>query len=142
MPMNFNPYFLDDQAISHTVKYFVGEDNHHGALLFLHLPEILTKDASDALQATMKAIGLACMAGIHNDDFLRRSAQQAYVSALQMTNKRLQDVASAKKDSTLATVMMLSVYEVMVLPLSVTFKIRSIRAISLMSSSWHSPLLV
>ena len=99
--------------MSHIFKFYVGTSQNRGVLPYLS--DLLNADPSGALQATVKAVGLACMSGIHHLPGLRRLAAEEYSKALQATNLNLQDTASATSDSTLGAVVTLSLYEVMCL---------------------------
>lgn len=96
--------------MSHIFKYYVGTSQSRGVLAYLS--GLLSTDPSGALQATAKAIGLACMSRIYNSPELRQTAAEEYSKALQATNKNLQDPVLATSDSTLGTVVTLSLYEV------------------------------
>lgn len=97
--------------MSHIFKYYVGTSQNPGILCYL--PDLLRTGPSDALQATMKAIGLACMSRVYHLPELARSAAEEYSKALRATNASLQDAVSATSDCTLGAVVTLSMYEVM-----------------------------
>ncbi|KAJ5261408.1 hypothetical protein N7478_012003 [Penicillium angulare] len=97
---------LDDNAWSHVFTYFVGDDPNQGLLAFL--PELLRGSPSDCLRAITKSLGLACVSRIHGHQEARRASNEQYSIALRQTNKDLQDPVTAKADSTLAAVVLLS----------------------------------
>lgn len=97
--------------MSHIFKYYVGTRQNPGVLPYLS--DLIHTEPSEALQATIKAIGLACMSRIYHVPELRRSAGEEYSKALRATNANLQDAVSATSDSTLGAVVTLSLYEVM-----------------------------
>lgn len=80
--------------------------------MLAYLPDLLRSDPTDALQATLKAIGLASISQIHNLPALRRAAGEEYSVALRGINRSLQDADTATSDSTLGTVVLLALYEV------------------------------
>ncbi|KAJ5116565.1 hypothetical protein N7456_000913 [Penicillium angulare] len=103
------PNSLDDNAWSHVFTYFVGDEVNQGILAFL--PELLRGGPSDGLQAIIKSLGLACVSRIHGHHEARRLSNEQYSIALRQTNKDLQDPITATADSTLAAVVLLSMYE-------------------------------
>lgn len=104
------PNSLEDKAWSHVFTYYVGNQANHGMLGFL--PELLSARPSDGLLAIVKSLGLACISRIHSLHDARRASNEQYSIALRETNKDLQDPVTAKSDSTLAAVVLLSMYEV------------------------------
>ncbi|KAJ5633069.1 hypothetical protein N7490_009408 [Penicillium lividum] len=109
LPLIHEPISINEHATSHIFTYYVGTPEDRGLLSFL--PDVLSTDPSCGLQAAMKAIGLSTMSRIHNLPDLRRLAGEEYGIALLSLNRALQNPVSAKADSTLATVTMLSMYE-------------------------------
>ncbi|GMF67851.1 unnamed protein product [Aspergillus oryzae] len=93
---------IQEQAMSHIFKYYVGTRQNPGVLPYLS--DLIHTEPSEALQATIKAIGLACMSRIYHVPELRRSAGEEYSKALRATNANLQDAVSATSDSTLGAV--------------------------------------
>ncbi|KAJ5811308.1 hypothetical protein N7474_007609 [Penicillium riverlandense] len=88
---------------------------------FRFYPGVLRKDPSPALQASIKAVGLASMSRVRMSQDLICSARQEYSAALLATNSALQDPTQAKSDSTLAAVVLLSTYEVRDIPRPILF---------------------
>ncbi|RDH29333.1 hypothetical protein BDQ94DRAFT_182352 [Aspergillus welwitschiae] len=109
-PLIAGPTNIQEQAMSHIFKYYVGTSQNPGILCYL--PDLLRTGPSDALQATMKAIGLACMSRVYHLPELARSAAEEYSKALRATNASLQDAVSATSDCTLGAVVTLSMYEI------------------------------
>ncbi|KAL3465879.1 hypothetical protein BJX64DRAFT_296757 [Aspergillus heterothallicus] len=103
------PTSIHEQAMSHALKCYVGNGENSGIVSYLR--GLLSTDPSDALQTTLGAIGLASLASIHDLLKLKRSASEEYSLALRATNRDLQDPVSATSDSTLATVLLLGLYE-------------------------------
>jgi hypothetical protein len=108
------PASIDERATSYTFTYYVGTGRSQGLLPYL--PGLLGKDPSPALQASIKAVGLASMSRVRMSQDLMCSARQEYSAALLTTNSALQDLTLAKSDSTLAAVVLLSMYEVRDIP--------------------------
>lgn len=104
------PISHDERAMSHVFTYYVGTVQDQGSLWYL--PKLLTTNPSSALQATIKAMGLASMARMQKLPKLRRAAGEEYSLALRTTNEALRDEVLAKSDSTLGAVILLSTYEV------------------------------
>ncbi|KAB8219790.1 hypothetical protein BDV33DRAFT_204095 [Aspergillus novoparasiticus] len=109
-PLICLPAPIQEQAMSHIFKYYVGTRQNPGVLPYLS--DLIHTDPSEALQATIKAIGLACMSRIYHLPELRRAAGEEYCKALRATNANLQDAVSATSDSTLGAVVTLSLYEI------------------------------
>ncbi|KAJ5610939.1 hypothetical protein N7510_007658 [Penicillium lagena] len=103
------PISDDGRAMSHVFTYYVGTVQDQGSLWYL--PKLLTTNPSSALQATIKAVGVASMARMHKLPKLRRAAVAEYGLALRATNEALRDEVLAKSDSTLGAVVLLSTYE-------------------------------
>jgi hypothetical protein len=74
--------------------------------------ELCTQTSTDEhLLASMSAVGLATFShSIHAPELMVR-ARREYVSALRLTNAALRSPIEAKKDSTLFSVMILSIFE-------------------------------
>ncbi|PYH91599.1 hypothetical protein BO71DRAFT_359062 [Aspergillus ellipticus CBS 707.79] len=100
------PTSIDQRALSYIFTYYVGTIQNQGILSYL--PDILNSTPSSALQATIRAVGLASLSKVPE---LRRSAAEEYGIALRATNEALRDPVSVKSDSTLGAVVLLSFYE-------------------------------
>jgi hypothetical protein len=70
-----------------------------------------TYDFDANLIASIKAAGLAGFANIENSAAVMKEARKRYLEALKLTNLALQSSTEAKKDSTLLSIMILSMYE-------------------------------
>jgi hypothetical protein len=105
---------MDERAISYMFKIFVGTNQSRGVLACI--PNLLGEDPSPALQATIKAVGMAGMSRVHSLPKMKYSAAVEYSTALRATNRALQDSKVARSDSTLAAVVLLSTYEVRYCP--------------------------
>ncbi|CEJ62121.1 hypothetical protein PMG11_10631 [Penicillium brasilianum] len=103
------PASMDERAISYMFKIFMGTKQSRGVLAFM--PNLIGQDPSPALQATIKAVGMAGMSRVHSLPKMQYSAAVQYSNALLATNRALQDSKVARSDSTLAAVVLLSTYE-------------------------------
>ncbi|KAL2830985.1 hypothetical protein BJY01DRAFT_260684 [Aspergillus pseudoustus] len=110
LPIAHVPTSIHEQAMSHSLRCYVGTDQGRGILSYL--PELLKTDPSDALLSTLRAIGLSSISRLHNLPGLKRSAGEEYCLALRATNRDLQHASTAVSDSTLATVVLLGLYEI------------------------------
>ncbi|KAL2830829.1 hypothetical protein BDW59DRAFT_158269 [Aspergillus cavernicola] len=106
------PISNDDRALSHLFTYYVGTGEGRG--MFWYVPDLLRTSPSPALQATMKALGMASMSRMQTMPDLRRPAAEEYSKALRATNDALRDPVLAKSDATLAAVAALGTYVVRV----------------------------
>ena len=88
--------------------YVVGMATPSGA--FSENPTSLKMDK--ILRSSMKAVGLAGYASFVSAPELITQAKQHYVAAIQLTNAALRSSIEAKKDSTLLSVMILSLFEI------------------------------
>ncbi|KAG4432109.1 hypothetical protein IFR05_012408 [Cadophora sp. M221] len=68
-------------------------------------------DIEEHLQAGISAVGLASFSNASYAPELMARARKDYVKALQLTNEALRSPTAVKKDSTLFSVMVLSIYE-------------------------------
>ncbi|KAJ5594611.1 uncharacterized protein N7459_000819 [Penicillium hispanicum] len=84
---------VQEQALTHIFKYYVGTNTSRGIISYVS--NSLNMGSSEALQSIITAI-----------------AAEEYGKALRATNKDLQDAVLAKSDSTLTTVIMLALYEI------------------------------
>ncbi|PWY74515.1 hypothetical protein BO94DRAFT_524377 [Aspergillus sclerotioniger CBS 115572] len=100
------PTSPDEQAMSYVFNYYVGTLKSQGVMPYLS--DLLRGDPSPALQATVRAVGLANMS---REPQYRRLARKEYGVALRATNDALTHSVSATSDSTLAAVLLLSTYE-------------------------------
>lgn len=65
----------------------------------------------DNLMASIKAVGLAGFANVERSSDVMKEARKEYSAALRLTNLALRSSRDAKKDSTLLSIMILSIYE-------------------------------
>ncbi|PYI05206.1 hypothetical protein BO78DRAFT_387889 [Aspergillus sclerotiicarbonarius CBS 121057] len=105
-PLVAPPMSPDEPAIAYVFTYYVGTGQNQGLLAYLS--DILQVNPSPALQATIKAVGLASLSRRPES---RRLAWQEYAVALRATNDALRDPLSVKSNSTLGAVLLLSTYE-------------------------------
>lgn len=102
--------YPEEWATSYTVAFYIGTAENRGILPFVL--DLIGKAHSPALEATVKAIGLASISKIHQLPRLKYAAALEYGKALLATNAALCDPILAKSDSTLTAVIMLGMYEV------------------------------
>ena len=83
---------------------------------FDYLPSFYTPytDQEEQLSASIRAVALASLSNELESLEIFKEARKCYVHAIQATNTALQDPIRAKKDSTLLTVILLSLYEVII----------------------------
>ncbi|KAJ6129916.1 hypothetical protein N7512_002696 [Penicillium capsulatum] len=105
-PLISMPTSIQDRAMSHIFQYHVGDRQIQGVLFYL--ADFLRTDPSDALHDTVKSVGLACISRIYNLPALKQLAGEEYGKVLRATNKDLQDPVTAISDSTMGTVIALS----------------------------------
>ncbi|RAL03473.1 Zn(II)2Cys6 transcription factor [Aspergillus ibericus CBS 121593] len=105
-PRTAPPISPDELAMSYIFTHLVGTTQSQGVMSYLL--DLLHVDPSPALQATIKAVGLASLSRLPES---RRAAGKEYTIALRATNDALRDPVSAKSDSTLGAVLLLSTYE-------------------------------
>lgn len=65
----------------------------------------------DGVMAAMTAVGLASLSAMTRSEPMMESARKSYGTALRLTNAALRDPAEAVKDSTLLSVLILGLYE-------------------------------
>lgn len=70
----------------------------------------------DSVMASMTAVGLAGLAQLTHSDECVASARKSYGTALRLTNTALRDPAEAVKDTTMLSVLILGVFEMMAGP--------------------------
>ncbi|PYH47083.1 Zn(II)2Cys6 transcription factor [Aspergillus saccharolyticus JOP 1030-1] len=100
-----------DQGVAYVLTYHVGAHRSvNGHLSFL--PLLLQQESSPGLMASINAMGLAALGNIHGSPQLTQEARQQYTIALSETSSALQDTNSAQLDSTLASVLILGLYEI------------------------------
>ncbi|KAN0090409.1 hypothetical protein V8E51_018988 [Hyaloscypha variabilis] len=103
---------IEDLAVGFFISNYVIENNrpHRG-----HLDPIqdMTRvgELDEGLLSSMKAVGLAGFAHASHAPHLVKNARYQYMRAIQSTNIALRDPESAKKDSTLMSIMILGIFE-------------------------------
>jgi len=76
------------------------------------VPLLKTADVNSPIDLTFLAVAFAAFRSRPNTKALLPQADQYYVNALNAINTALRDPARAKDDATLASVMLMSTYEV------------------------------
>jgi hypothetical protein len=113
IPKQFVPP-IDQRAMCFFLSNFVLLPNTKvakGHLGFL-VPLVKESCKNSTLKLTLNAVALAALANQPNARTLQPAADSHYVTALNQINKDLQDSKKAQQDSTLASVFLLSLYEV------------------------------
>lgn len=97
---------LDDQALAFFFSNHVIGEWHasYGA-------NLLSYGMDDALFAAVKAIGVAALSGFARSSDLNIEARKRYLQAIQSVNNAIVSPESAKRDSTLMSIMLLSQIE-------------------------------
>jgi hypothetical protein len=70
-----------------------------------------TYQFDDNLMSSIKAVGLAGFSNVENSAAVMKEARKEYANALRLTNIALKSPETAKRDSTLLSIMILSIYE-------------------------------
>ena len=104
---------IEAQAISFVLAHYVidsAQDTGQG--YFEYLPILFVNgSADDLIQTSVVAIGMAGLSNIAHSERMMSIARRLYVDALRMTNNALQSVSTAKSDSTLIAIMLLTKFE-------------------------------
>ncbi|RFU24945.1 hypothetical protein B7463_g11392, partial [Scytalidium lignicola] len=113
-----NPYLLAPNLEQRSKDFFIANYVLQGPGLsteFYHadsLDKLLSRaDEDEHLLYSIKAVGLAMFANSAQAPHLLQEARRDYIRALQLTNKALESPSSAKTDSTLFAVLILSIFE-------------------------------
>jgi hypothetical protein len=103
---------LEDRSIGFFVANYVLGMNGPSRGHLDYLADIARRQTLDeGLVCSMKAVGLAGYAHSAHAPSLMKNARYQYMRALQSTNLALRDPESAKKDTTLISIMILSIFE-------------------------------
>jgi hypothetical protein len=107
---------LDGLALNFFMATYVGNDQINSQ--FDYLPELYGRHGSShsALQETIKAVGLAGYAKASRRPEIIQPATKSYVAAIKEVNAALSDPNLVQQDMTLASVLLLAMFEVMVMP--------------------------
>lgn len=107
---------LNDLAVHFFMANYVGSDP--ATSQFDYLPSFYLRDGSPnpELQQSIEAVGLAGYAKATRRSDLVLPATKSYISAIREINNALSSEVSAAQDSTLISVMLLAMFEVMILP--------------------------
>ncbi|KAH8801680.1 hypothetical protein F5884DRAFT_524046 [Xylogone sp. PMI_703] len=101
----------EQRGTSFFVNNFVAPHSWPSQGHFSFLDEVCRKDGLDEwLMHGMAAVGLACQANSTKSTHLMYQARKEYTAALRATNNALRS-SDATKDSTLLTIMVLSIFE-------------------------------
>jgi hypothetical protein len=107
---------LHELAVNFFMTNYVGNDPTTSQ--FDYLPSFYLKDGSPnpELQRSIEAVGIAGFAKASGRSELVLPATNSYVGAIREINNALSTDTSAAQDSTLISVMLLAMFEVMILP--------------------------
>ncbi|TVY71166.1 hypothetical protein LSUE1_G008388 [Lachnellula suecica] len=110
--MNVAPSFGPSTDLQHRAQAFFYTKSSSWLQSYDLLGALCSQTSADQhLMASMSACGLASLSTyLHTPELLQRSRQD-YVTALRLTNAALRSPTDVKKDSTLFSVMILSIYE-------------------------------
>ncbi|KAF2107693.1 hypothetical protein BDV96DRAFT_505808 [Lophiotrema nucula] len=110
------PQDLDILALNFFVSNYVHSDSMSSQFDFL--PGLYAREGltSSGLQQSMKAVGLAGLGkSINRPDFIT-SSRKCYLSAIQTITNALSQPQAADRDSTLSSILLMGMYEVLLLP--------------------------
>jgi len=107
---------LHDVAVNFFMSNYVGSDPTTSQ--FDYLPDFYLKKGSPnpVLRRSIEAVGIAGFAKASRRSELVLLATKSYISAIREINNALSTDVSAAQDSTLISVMLLAMFEVMILP--------------------------
>lgn len=107
---------LNDLAVHFFMANYVGNDP--ATSQFDYLPSFYLRNGSPnpELQQSIEAVGLAGYAKATRRSDLVLPATKSYISAIREINNALSSEVSAAQDSTLISVMLLAMFEIMILP--------------------------
>ena len=103
--------------------YVISSDQSATGIGYLHgLPDLWVKQEEfSSIRQAVSAVALTSLAHRSSSlDYLLPQARRQYGQALMLTLRALSNPAEWKQDSTLATVLLLGVYEVRAIPTSMT----------------------
>lgn len=107
---------MADLGVNYFMSTYVGEDPTVSQLFYLPNFYAKTGYSNPALQQSITAAGLAGYAKTARQKEVSNAALKRYVQAIQAINTALSDSKSAMHDSTLLAIMMLSMFEVLIMP--------------------------
>ncbi|KAH7083584.1 hypothetical protein FB567DRAFT_87865 [Paraphoma chrysanthemicola] len=107
---------LDDIGVSFFMSTYVGEDPAISQLYYLPKFYAKTGYAHVGLQKSIIAAGLAGYAKIARRKEITNSATKHYVAAIQGINAALSDPTTAAQDSTLLSIIMAAMFEILIIP--------------------------
>lgn len=110
---------LEQQGIAYFFAQYVTADETSKGQPFDFIFQLwrparsLADRQNDSVMAAMAAVGLAGLSGLKNCPDTMEWSRRSYGTALGLTNKALQDPNEAVKDTTMLSVLVLSMYEMM-----------------------------
>lgn len=104
----------EDQAACFFFKNYAFQDNSFPDGIFQYAFDLYNKGSmtDGALADSVASLGMAGLSHFWKAPTIMASARVKYNSALRQLSTRLRDIEEAKSDSTLASVMLLGLYEV------------------------------
>ncbi|KAF1921592.1 hypothetical protein BDU57DRAFT_510489 [Ampelomyces quisqualis] len=107
---------MADLGVNYFMSTYVGEDSTVSQLFYLPNFYAKTGYSNPALQQSITAAGLAGYAKTSRQKDVSNAALKRYVQAIQAINTALSDSKTAMHESTLLAIMMLSMFEVLIMP--------------------------
>jgi hypothetical protein len=109
-------FILEDLGVKHFMDHYIGRDTNSSQ--FGYLPDYYAHRGFNyaELQESLKAVGLAGYARSTGRSDLLLPATKSYVAAMRSVNHAMSGPNLARREATLISVMLLSLYEVMILP--------------------------
>jgi hypothetical protein len=107
---------LNDLGVNFFMSTYVGDDPSVSQLFYL--PKLYAQNSSShpALQQSITATGLAGYAKTARRNDVKDAATRLYVSAIRSINAAISDPTAVVQDSTLMSVVMAAMFEVLVVP--------------------------
>jgi hypothetical protein len=106
---------LDDIALNFFMTNYVG--NTRLNTQFDYMPDLYRRDgfSQHTIRETIKAVGMAGYAKAARRPEMMQTATRSYITAIQEVNNALSQPALALQESTLASILLLAMFEVMVM---------------------------
>jgi hypothetical protein len=132
---------IEDHACGFFFRHYVLE-SQHGRTYNDYLPALYSRESSSyALHCAVTAVGTAGLACNRSSRSLRLQARKQYSLALSSTNAALRDPSLAVRDETLASILILGLYEESYYSIRPPRSTNSIQTITMDSqqsmASWH-----
>lgn len=103
---------MEDRALSFFCLNYIAGDFGPVRLVTDHIPSFTSNnDIEEHLLASMKAVGFASLSHLANSTLLMNEGLKSYTKAISLVNIALGITDRAKKDSTLLSIMILTIFE-------------------------------